>query len=128
MVEHKFNINKPVIALWVRVESEKTKEDILMALDTGATYMMLPWEIAEILGHEPHLSKERIDMTTASDIEKVPLITLKSVNVLGKKAANVPAVVHDLPSRSCVDGLLGLSFLKHFKICQDFKKGILTID
>ncbi len=99
-----------------------------MALDTGATYVMIPWEIAEILGHKPHLSKKRIDMTTASGVEKVPLITLKLVSVLGKKAANVPAVVHDLPPRSCVDGLLGLSFLKHFKTCQDFKKGILTID
>jgi len=99
-----------------------------MALDTGATYMMIPWEIAEVLGYEPALSRERIDMVTASGVEKVPLVVLKSVILLGKCATDVQAIIHNLPQRSYVDGLLGLSFLRNIKIYIDFRTGVLEID
>ncbi len=122
------DIRKSVIPIKVRIEGERDAKKIDMALDTGATYLMLPWEISEILGYEPELSPGRINMITASGVEKVPLITLKAVSVLGKSANNVQAIVHDLPQESYVDGLLGLSFLKNFRICLDFKKGVLEIE
>ncbi len=128
MVKHGFNVHSPIILLESKIESIDGVRTLKTALDTGATYMMVPWEIAEVLGYEPELSKERINMITASGVEKVPLITLNSVSVLGKKAENVKAIVHDLPPRSYVDGLLGLSFLKNFKVCLDFREGILEIE
>lgn len=67
-------------------------------------------------------------MITASGVEKAPLITLKAVDVLGRRAENIKAIVHDLPQESYVDGLLGLSFLKNFKVCLDFREGILEIE
>jgi len=128
MVKHDFDISAPIIVLEPEIEGCDSVRTLKVALDTGATYMMIPWEIAEVLGYNPELSKERIDMTTASGVEKVPLITLKSVSVLGMKAEDIKVAVHDLPQRSYVDGLLGLSFLKNFKICLDFRQGILEID
>lgn len=89
---------------------------------------MIPWEVAEILNHRPELSKRRVDITTASGVEKVPLITVKSIAVLGKEAQEVDVVVRDLPPRSYVDGLLGLSFLRHFKLSLDFREGWLEIE
>jgi len=128
MVEHGFNANGPIIVMEPEIKGIGSVRTLKTALDTGATYMMIPWEIAEILGYEPELSQERTNMTTASGVEKVPLITLNSVSVLGKKAENVKAVVHDLPPRSYVDGLLGLSFLKNFRVCLDFREGVLEIE
>ncbi len=87
-----------------------------MALDTGATYTMIPWEIAGALGYEPEKAKERVDMVTASGVERAPLVTLKSLSLGGEEAEKVQAPVHDLPPRSYLDGLLGLSFLRHFRI------------
>jgi len=104
------------------------KKKIDMALDTGATYTMIPWGIAEVLGYTPELKKERIELITASGVEKAPLITLKSISILKKKAEDVKTIVHDLPPKSYVDGLLGLSFLKQFKLTIDFKKGILELE
>lgn len=124
----RLDIQGSVIPLKVRIEGEIEVKKINMALDTGATYVMLPWEIAEVLGYEPELSKERINMITASGVEKAPLITLKAVDVLGKRAENIKAIVHDLPQESYVDGLLGLSFLKNFKVCLDFREGVLEIE
>ena len=117
----------PIIVLRITLEGADTEKKIDMALDTGATYTMIPWEIAEILGYNPGASKEIIPLITASGVERAPLITLKSISVLGKGADNVQTVVHNLPERSYVDGLLGLSFLKRFKLSLDFRAGILEL-
>jgi hypothetical protein len=50
------------------------------------------------------------------------------VSVLGKEMRDEPCIVHDLPETSRVDGLLGLSFLRRFKICLDFRGGVLEIE
>ena len=36
-------------------------------------------------------------------------------------------IVHDLPPTSYVDGLLGLNFLKNFKVCLDFREVFLAL-
>ncbi len=66
-------------------------------------------------------------MVTASGVELAPIIELKSMSVLGKKAFSIKAIVHDLPPKSYVDGLLGLSFLKNFELRINFRKGELEL-
>ncbi len=127
MTSYRFKKNAPIIVMDVILHGEGKKK-LVMALDTGATYMMIPWEIADILGYYPELSKERITLITPSGVERVPLIIVKSVCVLGKTANNIKAVIHNLPQRSYIDGLLGLSFLKNFKLKIDFKEGILELN
>ena len=78
-----------------------------MALDTGATYTMIPWDIAEAIGYEPAYSRRKVTIITASGVEKAPLIVVNNVSVLGKE---VECVVHDLPEASRINGLLGLCF------------------
>ena len=82
-----------------------------MTLDTGATYTMIPWDIAEAIGYEPAYSKRKVTIITASGVEKAPLIVVDRISVLGKEARNVECVVHDLPEASRIDGL----FLKDLK-------------
>jgi len=128
MSKFRFNTKTPVIVLTVLLEGEDDfKQKIKMALDTGATYTMIPWKTAEILGLEPELSKERIEIITASGVEKVPLVTLKSMVVLKKRIEKVKVVVHDLPPKSYVDGLLGVKSLVELKLKIDFSEGILEI-
>ncbi|MCL0066073.1 retroviral-like aspartic protease family protein [Dehalococcoidia bacterium] len=127
-MRHKIDPDAPIIVLSITLQGEDAEKKIDMALDTGATYTMIPWEIAEILGYNPGASKERIPLITASGVERAPLITLKSISVLGKGADNVQVVVHNLPEKSYVDGLLGLSFLKRFKLSLDFRAGILELE
>ena len=99
-----------------------------MVLDTGATFTMIPWVVAEHLGYEPAVSKSRTTLTTASTTETVPLITLERMRVLGAEAEGVAVVIHDLPTKSRVDGLLGLSFLRRFNIGLRFKDGFLEFE
>jgi clan AA aspartic protease (TIGR02281 family) len=128
MSKFRFNNKAPVIILTILLEGQgSSKQKIRVALDTGATYTIIPWETAEVLGLEPELSKERIEIITASGVERAPLITLKSIVVLGKRIERVEAVVHDLPPKSYVDGLLGVKSLVELKLKIDFGKGILEV-
>ncbi len=128
MSKFRFNTKAPVIMLTILLEGKgNSKQKIRMALDTGATYTMIPWKTAEILGLEPELSKERIEIITASGVQKAPLVTLKSIVVLGKRIGEVEAVVHDLPPKSYVDGLLGVKSLVELKLKIDFSEGILEV-
>ena len=128
MSKFRFDTKVPVIILTILLEGQgSSKQKIKVALDTGATYTMIPWEIAEILGLEPELSKERVEIITASGVEKAPLVTLKSIVVLGKRIERVEAIVHDLPPKSYMDGLLGIKSLVELKLKIDFEQGILEV-
>lgn len=128
MSELRFNPTSPVIVLDVEIEGVTEKTTKSMALDTGATYMIIPWDVAELLGYTPEITKEKITMVTASGVELAPVITLKSVSALGKKSNSVKAIVHDLPPKSYVDGLLELSFLRNFNWSLNFREGVIGVD
>ena len=128
MSKFRFNTKAPVIILIILLEGKgNSKQKIRMAFDTGVTYTMIPWKTAEILDLEPELSKERIEIITASGVEKAPLVTLNSMVVLGKRIEGTKVVVHDLPSKSYVDGLLGVKSLVELKLKVDFGKGVLDM-
>jgi clan AA aspartic protease (TIGR02281 family) len=105
----------------------KGKCRIEMALDTGATFTMIPWNIAEKLGYDPALSKRRIHLVTASTTEVVPLITIKSIKLMGFEINDIEIACHDLPEKSRVEGLLGLNFLRNFNIDLYLKNGTLEL-
>jgi len=73
-----FDPQSPVIA--VDLEGERgIKRRIRVALDTGATYTMIPWEIAEALGYKPEISKEKVTLITASGVETAPIIEVQKI-------------------------------------------------
>lgn len=96
-------------------------------LDTGASYVTLPWKLVNAIGLKVD-PKRTIQITTATTVERVPQIIIPQLSILGKISRNVQAIIKDLPPGQEIDGLLGLSFLKHFKLTIDFIKGLLTLD
>jgi clan AA aspartic protease (TIGR02281 family) len=123
-----FDPQSPIIELDIILYGEGgTKRRIKAALDTGATYTMIPWDIAEALGYKPEISKEKVTLITASGVETAPVVEIKKIKFMDENVDNVPVVCHDLPPKSYVVGLLGSSFLRHFKIIIDYRKGSLEI-
>jgi clan AA aspartic protease (TIGR02281 family) len=123
-----FDPESPIIELDIILYGEGgTKRRIKAALDTGATYTMIPWDIAEALGYKPEISKEKVTLITASGVETAPVVEIKKIKFMDETLDNVPVVCHDLPPKSYVVGLLGSSFLRHFKIVIDYRKGSLEI-
>ena len=92
-----------------------------MILDTGATLVTVPTDIAEELGYETRRPSETISVVAASGIIRAPLITLAAVEALGVEVRDVPAYCFDLPRQAQFSGLLGLSFLRHLDVDLHFK-------
>lgn len=126
MAEFKFNPKQSIIICHADIIGLKVELSLKMALDTGATYTMIPVEAAVAIGCDPLRSRRKIEITTGSSTEYVPVITVPKFRALGVEIKNMDIVCHDLPPQSPVEGLLGLNFLKKAKIIIDFSKN--TID
>lgn len=122
----RFNPSSQVIILNTILEG-KIVLHARLVLDTGASLVVLPWRIARGLGLVINPNK-LIQTTTVSTVESSPITKIPKVVVLGKTAKNVTCLIKDLPPEAGVDGLLGLSFLKNFKLSLDFKKGLVILD
>ena len=99
---------------------------IKMAVDTGATYTMISVEAAITAGCNPNLSQRKIEITTGSNVEYVPLVTIPEFRAFGKKIKKFDVICHNLPSPSPVEGLLGLNFLNQSGLIIDFSRHIIS--
>ena len=111
------------ILLSVRLDGPSGSERLSMLLDTGATFVTLPTDIAERLGYDTKNPQETVVTTTASGAVRAPIVMLDSVSALGTELRDVPAMCLDLPRQAHFQGLLGLSFLRNFDVDLHFKSG-----
>ena len=94
---------------------------VLLMLDTGATYTVLTRQTAQDLGITGlnHLPKHSF-LTPGGPISS-PVTTLKSIRVGTVEAQNV-AVAIDAEGHLPL-GLLGMTFMRHFKVTVDQAQG-----
>ena len=130
MKKHSSLIKLPegIISVYTQIVGPRAKRTIKMALDTGASFTMIPPEKIIAVGHEIPTSQERmVRVSTASGIEYVPLVTIPSLKCLGITVRNLKVVCHNLPSESPVEGLLGLNFLIHLPAFIEFFQKIYRL-
>jgi len=53
--------------------------------------------------------------------------TVASIQMADIRAEAVDAICHDIPEITGIEGLLGFSFLKHFRTSIDYTMGVLEI-
>ena len=128
MGQYRFDPRLNLIALDVRADGVGERSvSLRMVLDTGASFTIISWSAAEALGYHPERSSRRVQFTTGSGREAAPVFTVKAIEAVGVRVMQVPVLCHDLPQGSLVDGLLGLSFLRHCRLAIDFPRGILEL-
>ncbi|MBI4287662.1 MAG: retroviral-like aspartic protease family protein [Chloroflexi bacterium] len=96
-------------------------------LDTGVAFIALSWPILKTIGYDPAAAPERQQIITANGVIEVPKLRIGSVAVGDAEVQDVEVICHDIPELAGVRGLLGLSFLKHFKTVIDYRAGYLDI-
>lgn len=102
--------------------------ETLFLVDTGATYCVLTKATADRLGLTAGPVSNLIELRTASGSVKAPLLLVDLVQVGAAEARNVEAIILDRPDDSpAVGGILGLSFLNHFKVEIDRKDGVMIL-
>jgi len=126
MPQFKFDPKQSIIICHAEIAGQKVELSLKMAVDTGATYTMIPIEAAVAIGCDPLRSQGKIEITTGSSTEYVSIITIPKFRAFGVEIKNMKVICHNLPPQSPVEGLLGLNFLKKAKAIIDFSKNIIT--
>ena len=128
----KIEAGKP-IALFVRIMGPKGIRELKAVLDTGSMYCSIPVVDARELGYDafydPLTNKgDGALAVTQGGILDVQPIILQEISVAELSAISIEALVYELPRVSGTDMILGLSFLKHFKITLDSPGGYFYIE
>jgi clan AA aspartic protease (TIGR02281 family) len=123
----RFPVDIPLVIKNVRVSGPKGTVRVDLIFDTGAAFTALSRSVVKIIGYDPALAKERQEIITANGVLDVPKLRVASIMVGDVEAKEVEVICHDIPELVEVRGLLGLSFLKHFRTVIDYKEGYLEI-
>ncbi len=109
----------------VMLNKERTAQ---LIVDTGASLTVLSTTIALDLGILGTTDNELLTVNTAGGPVQVNVNYLSSINIGNAKAENVAVAIHDLPDiPEQIEGLLGMSFLKHFLITLDAEHARLIL-
>ncbi len=125
-----YDPSAPVIVVDLLLESSDGTTSLLIpvVLDTGASFTVVATDILVQLGYDPAnplLERQRI--VTGSGIEYAPRITVRSASAIGQKLIRLEVLCHDIPAESRVDGLLGLNFLRRFKLTLRPRQGLIEL-
>jgi len=98
------------------VINEKVRTKLVV--DSGATSVAINNDVAKRAGENIAAAPE-VNFDSATGHAVAHEVILKSLRVGDAKISNVKALVHDMPSQNGETGLLGMSFLSHFKTTLD---------
>ncbi len=101
----------------------------LLAVDTGASIVVISREIAQKIETNPNDTIEGVNFTLADgSTTKSDVIIVKSIKVGNSTAYDVPVAVSENPPGHGIDGLLGMSFLSNFNIKMDVANEKLVLE
>jgi clan AA aspartic protease (TIGR02281 family) len=97
-----------------------------MLLDTGADFTVLTKQVARDirLSALDHLPSQ--EFKTAGGAVRLPIATLQSLRVGTAEARDVEVAI-DIDDHMPM-GLLGMTFLRHFKVTVDHQRGQVTLE
>jgi clan AA aspartic protease (TIGR02281 family) len=123
----RWNLGIPIVIRNAKITGPKGSVKVDLILDSGAVFTVLSWPILKIVGYDPAVVSERQEIVTANGVIEVPKLSVKSITIGDAEAREVEVVCHDIPELVGIRGLLGLSFLKHFRTVMDYREGYLEI-
>ena len=85
-----FNPQHGLVIVRAAVDGPSGSAVLRLALDTGAAGTVLNVGMLVALGYDPALVPERIQVTTGSGVEFVPLVSLHKIVTLGRNARTFP--------------------------------------
>jgi len=100
---------------------------LALALDTGATQTTIPLWAAKRMGLQPSPTRPSVLSVTAEGMVTSAGYELPHLQVLGQSLDDLEVITLNLPAAAGVHGLLGLSFLRHFRLFINFPKGKLAL-
>jgi hypothetical protein len=100
---------------------------VRLALDTGATDTAINADPLARAGYDPALAPTRVDVTTGSTVESVPVLTIARLTALGQDRTLFPVLGLTFPPSAGIDGVLGLDFLRGKELNINFRTGMIRL-
>jgi clan AA aspartic protease (TIGR02281 family) len=123
----RFPIGIPIIIRNVKIDGPNGSVKIDMLLDTGAAYTALSWTDLKAIGYDPAVVPDRQVVITANGVIEVPKLKVKCISISNIEVRDIEVICHDIPELAGIRGLIGLSFIKHFRTVVDYKEGYIEI-
>lgn len=120
-------VGVPLVVKNVKITGLKGSVRVDLIFDTGAAFTALSWSVLKIIGYDPAVVSERQEIVTANGVIEVPKLRVKSISIGNVEAKEIEVICHDIPELVELRGLLGLSFLKYFRMVIDYKEGYLEL-
>jgi clan AA aspartic protease (TIGR02281 family) len=97
-------------------------------VDTGAQRLVISRYVADMLGLDiTHPLRFEAIVTAERQTPPAAVVRLDSLQVGGIRVRGLEASVFDLPSTLRADGLLGLNFLRRFRVTFEFDRSTLIL-
>lgn len=97
-------------------------------VDTGAQRMIISHDVSATLGlNLSHPIRAEAIVTAERRTPPAPVVRLDSVQIGGIRLSHLEASVFDLPSALRADGLLGLNFLREFRVTFEFDRSSMIL-
>jgi hypothetical protein len=127
MSVHQFQPGPGPILINVTATRPAGTTNLKLVLDTGATTSLIDSTTLLLLGIDLNQPLRRVQMTTGSSVQVVPIVALTRLGALGRHRIGFPVIAHTLPEGAGVDGMLGLDFLRGHVLTIDFPAGFLSL-
>ncbi|HUT02408.1 MAG TPA: retropepsin-like aspartic protease [bacterium] len=119
----RFPASIPLVARNVKIVGPKGFLKIDMIVDTGAVFTAVSWSDLKAIGYDPATVPDRQEIITANGVIEVPKLCVARIALGDVEASEVEVICHDIPELAGIRGLLGLSFLRHFRNVIDYREG-----
>lgn len=98
-------------------------ESINLVVDTGAGLTIVDTSIIDYLGYSARDAFDTPTLDGAGGISNGYVIKLRRFRCLGFELDDFTVACHDMNTRLGVTGLLGMNFLRHFRMDVDYNSG-----
>jgi len=112
--------------IFVSVKINDDSTPLRFVLDTGASFTALSAQTAASLGITTANDSSVLNLETANGPIQAPLVTVDSIALSSVRIENTDVVILD--TLRGADGLLGISFLKHFEFNINQSESTLTLN
>ena len=128
MTSLRFNPDGDLIRVPAVVAGNGRRTNVRLAFDTGSTETLLMPHVIALLGYGEQDAIRRTVIRGPCGSEPGYILRVGRFTALGFSILDFVVHAHDLPADHGIDGLLGLSFLRHFNDEIRSVEGIIKIE
>ena len=125
-VEVRFGAAGPLVRVPCVAQRGQRRVRLRMALDSGATYVVIARSRLTVLGYDLDREPGRVSLVTGAKPHEAPLVTLELFGVQGCEERRVECAAYTMPAEYHLDGVVGLNYLRRFRrVALDFDRNVV---